>query len=168
MKSLVRLGLALSLLGGTVVGQNLIQPAPAVALSEANKDGVPILASIANPKDKTKQVQIATFFMNPQDAQTLVTTLKTQKPDVGNSARVVSLSMRQAYDIKSKNKDKAESLVFEFLPSKQQVDAAVAVLKQNGQDVKQFNDIALFYSKAKIKSSRFTSTNKTYKGCWIN
>jgi Tic22-like family len=111
-----------------------------------NKNGVPILASMANPKDKNKQVQIATFFMNPQDAQTLVTTLKTQKPDVGNSARVVSLSMRQAYDIKAKNKDKAESLLFEFLPSKQQVDAAVAVLKQNGQEVKQFNDIPLFYS----------------------
>lgn len=161
MKSLVRLGLALSLLGGTVVGQTLIQTAPAVALSETdalkrleaipvfavtNKDGIPILASISNPKDKTKQVQIATFFMNPQDAQSLVTALKTQKPDVGNSARVVSLSMRQAYDIKSKNKDKAESLVFEFLPSKQQSDAAVAILKQNGQDIKQFNDIALFYS----------------------
>jgi Tic22-like family len=161
MKSLVRLGLALSLLGGTVVGQTLIQAAPAVALSETdalkrleaipvfavtNKEGIPILASIANPKDKTKQVQIATFFMNPQDAQSLVTSLKTQKPDVGNSARVVSLSMRQAYDIKSKNKDKAESLVFEFLPSKQQSDAAVAILKQNGQDIKQFNDIALFYS----------------------
>ncbi len=161
MKSLIRLGLTLSLLGGTVLGQALIQPKPAVALSETdamkrlepipvfavtNKDGVPILASVANPKDKTKQVQIATFFMSQQDAQSLVTALKKQKPDVGNSARVVALSMRQAYDIKVKNKDKAESLVFEFLPPKQQLDDAVAVLKQNGQDVKQFNDIPLFYS----------------------
>lgn len=161
MKSLIRLGLTLSLLGGTVLGQTLIQPAPAVALSEAdalkrleavpvfavtNKEGIPILASIPNPKDKAKQVQIATFFMSQQDAQSLVTVLKKQKPDVGNTAKVVALSMRQAYDLKTKNKDKAESLVFEFLPPKQQLDDAVAVLKQNGQDVKQFNDIPLFYS----------------------
>jgi Tic22-like family len=161
MKSMIRLGLTLSLLGGSVLGQTLIQPAPAVALTEAdamkrlepipvfavtNKDGVPILASVANPKDKSKQVQIATFFMSQQDAQSLVTALKKQKPDVGNSAKVVALSMRQAYDIKVKNKDKAESLVFEFLPQKQQLDEALAVLKQNGQDVKQFNDIPLFYS----------------------
>jgi nickel transport protein len=161
MKSLIRLGLTLSLLGGTVVGQTLIAPAPAVALSEAdalkrleaipvfavtNKEGIPILASVPNPKDKAKQVQIATFFMSQQDAQSLVTVLKKQKPDVGNSAKVVALSMRQAYDLKTKNKDKAESLVFEFLPPKQQIDDAVAVLKQNGQDVKQFNDIPLFYS----------------------
>lgn len=161
MKALIRLGLTLSLLGGTVLGQTLIAPAPAVALSEAealkrleaipvfavtNKEGIPILASVPNPKDKAKQVQIATFFMSQQDAQSLVTVLKKQKPDVGNSAKVVALSMRQAYDLKTKNKDKAESLVFEFLPPKQQTDDAVAVLKQNGQDVKQFNDIPLFYS----------------------
>jgi Tic22-like family len=161
MKSLIRLGLTLSLLGGTVLGQALIEPAPAVALSEAdalkrleaipvfavtNKEGIPILASVPNPKDKAKQVQIATFFMSQQDAQSLVTVLKQQKPDVGNTAKVVALSMRQAYDLKTKNKDKAESLVFEFLPPKQQIDDAVAVLKQNGQDVKQFNDIPLFYS----------------------
>jgi hypothetical protein len=161
MKSLIRLGLALSLLGGTVLGQTLIAPAPAVALSETdalkrleaipvfavtNKEGIPILASVPNPKDKAKQVQIATFFMSQQDAQSLVTVLKQQKPDVGNTAKVVALSMRQAYDLKTKNKDKAESLVFEFLPPKQQIDDAVAVLKQNGQDVKQFNDIPLFYS----------------------
>jgi nickel transport protein len=161
MKSLIRLGLTLSLLGGTVLGQTLVQPAPAVALSEAdalkrldaipvfavtNKEGIPILASVPNPKDKAKQVQIATFFMSQQDAQSLVTVLKKQKPDVGNSAKVVALSMRQAYDLKTKNKDKAESLVFEFLPPKQQIDDAIAVLKQNGQDVKQFNDIPLFYS----------------------
>ena len=161
MKSLIRLGLTLSLLGGTVLGQTLVAPAPAVALSEAdalkrleaipvfavtNKEGIPILASVPNPKDKAKQVQIATFFMSQQDAQSLVTVLKKQKPDVGNSAKVVALSMRQAYDLKTKNKNKAESLVFEFLPPKQQIDDAVAVLKQNGQDVKQFNDIPLFYS----------------------
>jgi Tic22-like family len=161
MKSLIRIGLTLSLLGGSVLGQTLIQPAPAVALSEAdalkrlepipvfavtNKEGIPILASVANPKDKTKQVQIATFFMSQQDAQSLVTALKKQKPDVGNTAKVVALSMRQAYDMKMKNKDKAESLVFEFFPPKQQLDDAVAVLKQNGQDVKEFKDIPLFYS----------------------
>lgn len=161
MKSFIRLGLTLSLLGGTVIGQTLVQPTPAVALSEAdalkrldpipvfavtNKEGIPILASVPSPKDKTKQLQIATFFMSQQDAQSLLSTLKKQKPDVGNTAKVVALSMRQAYDIKVKNKDKAESLVFEFLPPKQQIDAAVAVLKQNGQNVKEFNDIPLFYS----------------------
>ncbi|MGB8698590.1 MAG: Tic22 family protein [Thermosynechococcaceae cyanobacterium] len=161
MKSLIQLGLTLSLVGGSVCAPLFVRPPAAVALPEAdalkrlepipvfavtNQEGIPILASIPNPKDKTKQVQIATFFMSQQDAQGLVTALKTQKPDIGKSAKVLALSMRQAYDIKLKNKDKAESLMFEFLPPKQQLDAALTVLKQNGQDVKEFNDIPLFYA----------------------
>lgn len=160
MKSIVRLGLTLSLLGGPVLGSSLVQPA-ALALPEAealkrldpipvftltNAEGVPILASVPNPKDKAKQVQIATFFLSQQDAQSLLTALKTQKPDVGKSAKVLALSMRQAYDLKVKNKAKEDSLIFEFLPPKQQIDAALAVLKQNGQNVKEFNDIPLFFA----------------------
>lgn len=161
MKSLVRLGLTLSLLGGAVIGPDLVRPQAVFAIPEAdalkrldpipvfavtNKEGVPILATLPNPKDKTKKVQVATFFMSQQDAQSLVSTLKTQKPDIGKDARVVALSMRQAYDIKTKNKAKADAVVFEFLPPKQQLDAAIAVLKQNGQDVKEFPDIPLFFA----------------------
>jgi Tic22-like family len=161
MKSIVRLGLTLSLLGGTVFGPSLIQTPAAFAMPEAdalkrlepipvftltNAQGIPILASVADPKNKAKQLQIATFFMSQQDAQSLLTTLKTQKPDLGKDAKILSLSMRQAYDIKLKNKSKADTLLFEFLPPKQQVDAAIAVLKQNGQNVKDFPDIPLFFA----------------------
>jgi hypothetical protein len=161
MKSLVRLGLTLSLLGGAVFGPTLVNTPRAVALPQedalkklepipvfviTNKERVPILGSVANPKDKTKQVQFMTFFMSQQDAQGLVNTLKSQKPDIGKNAQVIALSLRQAYDFKTKNKAKADTLVFEFLPPKQQLDAAVAVLKQNGKDIKEFNDIPLFYA----------------------
>ncbi|NJM78321.1 MAG: hypothetical protein HC852_24260 [Acaryochloridaceae cyanobacterium RU_4_10] len=161
MRSLVKLGLTLSLLGGAVVGSVVVKTPTAMAIPEAdalkrldpipvfavaNQDNVPILGSVANPKDKSKQIQFMTFYMSQQDAQGLVTMLKSQKPDIGKNAKVITLSMRQAYDIKIKNKDKAESLVIEFQPSKQQVDAAIAVLKQNGQDVKDFKDIPAFYA----------------------
>jgi Tic22-like family len=161
MKSIVRLGLTLSLLGGTVLGSSLVQPAAVLAMPEAdalkrldpipvftitNPQGIPILASVPNAKDKTKKVQIATFFMSHQDAQALLTTLKAQNSDVAKDAKILALSMHQAYDIKTKNKAKADTLIFEFLPPKQQIDAALAVLKQNGQNVKEFNDIPLFFA----------------------
>ncbi len=161
MKSIVRLGLTLSLLGGTVLGSSLVQPAAVLAMPEAdalkrldpipvftitNPQGIPILASVSDAKDKTKKVQIATFFLSQQDAQALLTTLKAQKSDVAKDAKILALSMHQAYDIKTKNKAKADTLIFEFLPPKQQIDAALSVLKQNGQNVKEFNDIPLFFA----------------------
>jgi nickel transport protein len=111
-----------------------------------NQEGLPILASVPNPQDKTKKVQIATFFVSQQDAQTLVTNLKTNKPDVGKVAKVAPVSLRQAYELVRKNQTNKENLVFQFLPAQQQVDSALAVLKQNGQQVKEFNGIPLFYA----------------------
>jgi hypothetical protein len=161
MKSLVRWGLALSLFGGGMIAAPVLQPPAAIAMTEAealkrlesvpvfaitNQQGVPILASVPSPKDKTKQIQVATFFLSQQDALSLVSNLKSQKPDVGKDAKVVPLSLRQAYEIKTKNKDKAATLAFDFIPQKSQVDAALAILKQEGKDVKQFNDVPLFFA----------------------
>jgi hypothetical protein len=39
-----------------------------------------------------------------------------------------------------------KSLAIQFVPPKQQLDDAVAVLKQNGQSFKDFNDVPLFYA----------------------
>jgi hypothetical protein len=161
MKSLVRWGLTLSLFGGGMIAAPVLQPPAAVAMTEAealkrlesvpvfaitNQQGVPILASVPNPKDKTKQLQVATFFMSQQDAIGLVNNLKSQKPDVGKDAKVVPLSLRQAYEIKTKNKDKAATLAFDFIPQKTQIDAAMAILKADGKEVKQFNDVPLFFA----------------------
>jgi hypothetical protein len=162
MKSIVRLGLTLSLLGGTVFGPSLMYTPAAFAMPEADAlkrleaipvftltdaKGMPILVSLVNPKDKAKQPNIALFFMSQQDAQAQLSTLKAQKPDIGKDAKILAMSMRAAYDIKVKNKAKADTLLVEFLPPKQQVDAALAILKQNGQDVKKFpNDIPVFFA----------------------
>jgi hypothetical protein len=160
MKSLVRLGLALSLLGGTVVGQTLVQPAPAVALSEADalkrlepipvfpildKSGKLFFASIPNPKDKTKQIGLSFFFMNPQDAQSLIKDVQSKNADLGKDLKIGVLSLREALEIKEKNKGKSDTFVFDFPPSTQQMNNAVEVLKKNGKDVKSLKSIPVFF-----------------------
>jgi S1-C subfamily serine protease len=161
MKSLICFGLTLNLMGGIFFIPSLVQPPIAVALPESealkrlesvpvfavtNQDNVPILGKIVNPKDRSKKIRVMTFFTSQQDAQNLVMKIKEQKPDIGKNAKVTTLSMRQAYNIKVKNKDKADSLVIEFKPVKQQVDEAIEVLRQNGKAVKEFKDIPLFYA----------------------
>ncbi len=128
-----------------------------------NQEGIPILASIPNPKDRTRQIQVATFFLSQQDAQALIEKLKSSNPSVGMTAKTTSLSMRQAYDLKVKNKYKSESLVFEFLPPKQQIDAAISVLRKNGQNVRQYNDVPLFYGTGGRDSGLLTIEQKNKK-----
>lgn len=161
MQNIVRLVLTLSLVGGSFFSSALLQLPTAFALPEAealkrldpipvfiltNEKSVPILASIPNPKDKAKQVRIVTFFLSQQDAQARLTALKTQNPDVGKSAKVMTISMRQAYNLKAQNKGKEDSLVFVFLSPKQHVDAAQAILSKNRQNFNDSNDIPLFFA----------------------
>lgn len=162
MKSLRRSGAVLSLLGSLLLGPALSPFVPsAYALPEAevlkrmegvplftvtNQEGLPILATVPNPQDKAKNVQVATFFVSQQDANNLLTNLKSSKPDLGKIAKVVPVSLRQAYEVVKKNKDNQDNLVFQFLPGQQQIDSAMNVLKQNGQQVKEFRGIPLFYA----------------------
>ena len=108
--------------------------------------GTPVLASVPNPEDKTKQVQIAYFFMGQTDAQALLKKLQTDKPDIGKGAQVVTLSLKQAYTIQNENKDKKDELVFQFLPTQQQIESAKGVLTKNGLDPAKFTGIPLFYA----------------------
>lgn len=161
MKSLIRWSVILGLVGSSVFGPAISQQMAAIALPESevlkrmegiplftvtNQEGVPVLATVPNPQDKNKQVQVATFFTSQQDAQTLVNNLKTKRPEIGKIAKVVPISLRQAYELAQQNKDNKENLVFQFLPAQQQVQSALTLLQQGGQKVEQFNGIPLFYA----------------------
>lgn len=108
--------------------------------------GTPVLASVPNPEDKSKQIQVAYFFMGQTDAQALVTKLKADKPEIGKDAKVVTLSLKEAYNIQNENKDKKDQLAFQFLPTQEQIKSAQAILTKNGLDPKKFTGIPLFYA----------------------
>ncbi len=160
MNRLMHWSLIATLAGSGVVGSTLTHTKSAIAIPEADvlkrlesipvftvtdKKGTPVLASVPNPKDKTKTVQVAYFFMGQNDAQTLVKKLKDSKPELGNTAKVTTISLKEAYNIQNKNKDKKEELVFQFLPTQQQLESAKAILKKNGQEAKNLG-IPLFYA----------------------
>lgn len=121
-----------------------LESVPAFAVTD--EKGSPVLAAVPNPKDKSKKIQVATFFMSQTDAQSLVDNLKSKKPELGKSARVTLISLRDAYEITKKNKDKQEQLVFQFIPTKEQVDFAKAILKAEGQNVEQFQGVPMFFA----------------------
>jgi len=169
MKSLLRWSAIVSLVGSSFIGPALAGKMQAFALPESevmkrmegvpffaitNQQGIPILASLPNPQDKNKKLQVAAFFESQADAQQLVTRLQKSNPSVGKGAKVVPISLRQAYELAKKNESKKDELAFEFVPEKKDVDAALAVLKQNGKTVKQFNGVPLFYA-ADAKSQGF-------------
>ncbi len=175
MKGLIHWGLILSLAGGSFVAPAFLGQMSAIALSEAEilkrMDTIPVFiitdqegnllpAFIQDPNDKDKKRQFVSFFLNHKDAQAVVSKIKADNPEVGNKARITTISLGQAYRLKKDNSSKADKVVFSFQPMKQQVDFARSILEQDGQPAEKFNSIPLFFlADSSNKSAPLTIEN---------
>jgi nickel transport protein len=156
MKSLMRWGAVLGLVGSALLGSTLSGNMQALALPEeqilqklksvpvfaiTDAQGAPLIASRTNQGKQTLETGV---FINQQDAQEFVEKLKTKNPQLAQSVKVVPVSLAEVYKMDRANEGKAEDVNFTYVPWKQQVDSAMALLRQQGQQVNQFNGVPMF------------------------
>lgn len=168
MKSIVRWGATLGVVGSAVVGSSLMGAMPVLALPQAqvvqklgpvpvftitDAKGAPLVASV--PKGQNRG-SVAGVFISQRDAQAFVEQLKKKNPDLGKSVRVVPVSLGEVYQLDQANKKKSNALDFTYVPEQQQVNSALALLQQSGQKVNQFNGTPLFVAKAGQKKGYLT------------
>jgi hypothetical protein len=108
-----------------------------------SKDGTPILANI--DKDG-KTIQVASFFLDQNQAQETIKQIQTSSPDIAAQAQVLPMSLGYAYEVAEQEKPKGSNIVFQVLPRQVDIQSAMEILKQNGQaDVTDFPGVPLFY-----------------------
>ncbi len=154
--SIAKLGIVSSaVVGSAIIGtlsaiampqEQIVQklgPIPVFTITDAK--GAPLVASNS---ENQKQGGVAGVFINQKDAEAFVNQLKTKNPELAKSVRVVPVSLGEVYKLDQASGNKPNSLDFAYVPAKQQVDAAMAILKQSGQDEKKFQGTPLFVAKA--------------------
>lgn len=154
--SIAKLGIVSSaVVGSAIIGtlsaiampqEQIVQklgPIPVFTITDAK--GAPLVASNG---ENQKQGGVAGVFINQKDAEAFVSQLKTKNPELAKSVRVVPVSLGEVYKLDQASGNKPNSLDFAYVPAKQQVDAAMALLKQSGQDEKKFQGTPLFVAKA--------------------
>jgi hypothetical protein len=159
MKSLVRWSTTAALVGGTLMG-TLMGGLQALALTPeqiaqklrvvpvftiANNQGAPL---VAQPPQGQKGNPVAGVFISRKDANAFLENLKARNPALAKDVRVVPVSLAEVYQLNQGSQGKPDKLDFAYVPAKQQVDSAMAILKQGGQQVKQFNGTPLFVARA--------------------
>ncbi|NEQ63964.1 MAG: hypothetical protein F6K21_00200 [Symploca sp. SIO2D2] len=164
MKSLVRWGTTLSLVGSTLLGSfftaNLkalalpdqevaarLQPIPVFTLTDAQ--GAPLVTTVPLKEGDSETANVAGVFMSQQDANAFLERLKTQNPDLGNSVQVVPVSLAEVYELEKNSQ--SQDLDFAFIPKQEQVQLAQPVWRQqnsNAQDNGEFQGVPLFVAKA--------------------
>ena len=86
--------------------------------------------------------------MGVEDAQSFLDELKASDPEMGRQAKIVPISLKRAYDITSRSKEKQDSLIFEFIATQEQIKFALDILnkdKSKAAQLKTINAIPLFY-----------------------
>lgn len=115
----------------------------------ASPEGQLLTASVQTEQDDTSAT-VAPIFMDPQDAQAFLNQ-KQQESSALADVQVTPLPLSEVYRLQKENKDKAEPLVFQFFPKQKQVESAIALLQQEGQDAEQFNGVPLFVARTEDK-----------------
>ena len=168
MKSLVRWSATAGIVGSALVGSLFAGAVQVLALTQeqilqklrpvpvftiTNAQGAPLVAS---PPQGQKGSAVAGVFITQRDAQTFLDTLKTKNPELAKGVKVVPVSLAEVYQLEASNKGKPDALSFTFVPSKQQVDSAIALLNTSGQKVQQFNGTPLFVARGGEKEGYLT------------
>lgn len=158
-KSFLKLATVVGVVGAIVVSP--ISTLKAEALTEAqvlerlngipvfaitDEKGSPLLGSLPKQANATQKEpsQILLFFLNPDDAKSMLTQIKTTNPAVGNKAQIVVRSLNDAYQVIKKNGDK--KIAFQIVPSKTSLDSAKSILSSQGKPTDQLPNVPVFFA----------------------
>jgi len=162
MKSLVRWGITLGLLGNTMLATIFSGNAPVLALPDEQiaktMARVPVFV-IATPQGNLlthsapngqKTASVTEVFMSPQDAQSFIQQVQNKKDQdpkimaMAKTLQVTPVPLGVIYQQARKNAKQPNSPVFVLNPEKGEIDGALALLRQSGQQIQQFNGVPVF------------------------
>jgi hypothetical protein len=155
MKSLVRWGTTLGLVGSTLLATVFSGNAPVLALPEqqiteklnevpvfliTNPQGVPLTRTLPPAQNGQKSTTVADVFMNGQEAQSFLEELRKQKDpkivDMVKTLQVKPVPMGVVYKKLREDRNKPDRVLFALQPGQQDLQGAVTLLRQKGQEVK--------------------------------
>jgi Tic22-like family len=157
MKSFFRWSTTLGLVGSVLIGSffagslrvlaltaeqvaERLRPVPVFTLTD--REGSPLVAT-AEGQEGTP---VAGVFISQQDAQTFLNNLRESSPDVARDVQITPVSLAEVYQLAIA--DDSNQLEFAFIPIQQEVQTAVEVLRQGGENVQEFEGVPLFIARS--------------------
>jgi hypothetical protein len=111
-----------------------------------SQNGTPV---VANVEREGRTIQVASFWLDQNQAQQALDQVKAKNPEVGQQAQVVPIPLGYAYEKSEEERAKNSNLYFEVVPRAADVEAAKQVLKETGQEVPpEVIGVPLFYGRS--------------------
>jgi hypothetical protein len=166
MKSLVRWGATLGLIGSTLLGTVFVGNLPVLALTEqqvkekldsvpvyliTNSQGLPLSRPLPEGQNGQKATGSVTgVYLSRQEAQSFIKELQNLKgkdpkmEEVVKSLQVTAVPLGVIYQQLQQSKNQPNRLLFAFKPVDTEVKGALELLRQSGQQVNQFKSVPVF------------------------
>ena len=165
MKSLVRWGTTLSIVGSTLLATVTSSIAPVIALSDqeiklkldnipvwliTNPQGLPLSRPLPEQNGKQGGGSVTGVYMSQQEAQAFISELRNVKDKDPKMAQMVKslqatpVPLGVIFQQVQNTKNQPNRLLFAFKPIDKEVKGAMDLLKKSGQQVKQFRSIPTF------------------------
>jgi hypothetical protein len=166
MKSLVRWGATLGLIGSTLLGTVFVGNVPVLALTEqqvkekldsvpvyliTNSQGLPLSRPLPEGQNGQKSTGSVTgVYLSRQEAQSFIKELQNLKDkdpkmqEVVKSLQVTAVPLGVIYQQLQQSKNQPNRLLFAFKPVDTEVKGALDLLRQSGQQVNQFKSVPVF------------------------
>jgi len=165
MKSLVRWGTTLGLMGSILLATVTSGIAPVIALSEqqiknkldnipvfliTNPQGLPLSRPLPQQNGKKNGGSVTGVYMSKQEAQAFISELRKVKDkdpkmsQMVKSLQVTPVPLGVIFQQLQKTKNQPNRLLFAFKPLDKEVKGAMELLKKSGQQVKQFRSVPVF------------------------
>jgi hypothetical protein len=157
-KSIARWSATIGLVGSTLIGTLLGGNLQALALTEqevveqlrsvpvftiTDNQGAPLVAA------EEGENAIAGAFISQQDALAFIEQIKQDNPELGSRIQVVPVSLGEIYQINRDNTSEPgqEEVRFAYVPMDEQVEKALALLKQENPQIQEFQGVPLFVAR---------------------
>ncbi len=165
MKSLIRRGTTLTLVGSTLLATLFSPNAPVLALSDqqikekldsvpvfliTNPQGLPLSRPLPTNQSGAKGGSVTGVYMSQQEAQAFINDLRNVKDkdpkmtEIVKSLQVTAVPLGVIYQQLQQTKNQPNHLLFAFKPVDQEVKGAMELLRASGQQVQQFKSVPVF------------------------
>lgn len=160
MKSFIRWSATLTLVGSVLLGSLIGGGTRALALPDEQVmerlDNVPVFTLVdgegslvvATLSEEADALPVAAVFISHQNAENFLRNMQATNPETAEGVRIAPVSLAQVYEIALAGRSEENPLQVAFIPVQQEVEAALSILREEGENLEEFPGVPLFVAKS--------------------
>jgi len=144
---------------------NILDSVPVFVITD--REGLPLSRSLdgienEQPQQPNAPSSVIDIFISSQEAQAFLTRLQSQtSSEMINNLQITVVSLGEIYQQLLRSLNQQNRVIFAFQPDNNEVEQAIALLRQNGQQVTEFRGVPIFLCQVGATHEGYVSIRPT-------